>query len=78
MQVERRYEVHRVWLDRDGYDRVGNYYGSGLPVFVVYENGGLRDLHVRARSFKEAAELAAQKWGRQLAEDVARGAVNNA
>jgi hypothetical protein len=54
--MTRRFEVTRVRLDSGGYDSGGRYYGSGPPLFHVYDKETEKEETVRAADAKSARQ----------------------
>jgi hypothetical protein len=57
-----RFEVNRIRINSQGYDRNGRYYGSGAPLFRVYDNQDGLTHETRAQSAPEAREKAIAYW----------------
>lgn len=51
------YSVHRVRVDRVGYDKGGAYWGLGLPVYAVQDGAG-NIAYVRAETERAAINIA--------------------
>ena len=49
-----KYFLHRVRLDRGGYDANGRYYGSGAPLFEYEAADGSASYRFRARDREDA------------------------
>ena len=58
--------VRRSPLDRQGYDRNGTYFGFGLPLFWVTDEGGEVDYMERAVSAEDLAKTLNAKVGEPL------------
>ena len=55
-EIEGRVYATRIRLDSGGYDKGGAYWGSGAPLYHVYDQGGRFERFVRASSSKAAKE----------------------
>lgn len=66
-----RFRAERVPLDRGGYDRRGQYWGTGTPLYRVTSDEDGIDEHVRAQSAVEARQKIQTKHG--LARGVTTG-----
>mgnify|MGYP001415217157 CR=1 FL=1 len=59
MQAQRdgeRVYCRRVYLDAQGYDRGGAYWGLGKPLYMAYTKSGLRHYHRYDRNNKPSIE----------------------
>jgi hypothetical protein len=62
MQLYKNYSakfvyVYRVWIDEQGYDDCGAYYGGGQPVFIAEPDFG-QTQSFRSRTIDEAKRMA--------------------
>lgn len=63
-QLAARFPVRRIRLDRGGYASGGRYYGSGAPLFSVYDEDTGKEHVTRARDAREARAKAIEAWSR--------------
>ena len=55
--------AERVHIDRQGYDRRGQYWGIGAPLYRVTDDEGYLDEHVRAPDAPTAKRRAVEQAG---------------
>ncbi len=63
--LAKRFETTRLHLNSGGYDRRGRYWGSGEPLFSVYDRQDGHETVVRAPDAKAARAQAIEGWARK-------------
>jgi hypothetical protein len=61
-ELVQRFEVRRIRLSSQGYDRSGRYYGTGAPLYSVYDSDTGDGYETRASSAEQARQRAIAHW----------------
>lgn len=57
-----RVHVQRVKLNRDGYTSCGCYFGTGSPLYSIWDDDYIEDEHVRAMDREDALWKARKRY----------------